>query len=186
MQLVATELRAGNIVLFNGQLHRVMNVVHVTPGNWRGMVQCKLRNLKTGNQMEHRFRSEDRVEKASMDTMEMQYMYSDPEGHHFMNTETYEQSTLSDEALGEAMGYLLPEALISVDFYDGNPVAVELPNTVVLRVVDCEPAMKGATAAGGSKPAKLETGISVAVPGYIEAGTRIIVDTRTGEFSSRA
>ena len=186
MQLVATELRAGNIVLFNGQLHRVMNVVHVTPGNWRGMVQCKLRNLKTGNQMEHRFRSEDRIEKASMDTVEMQYMYSDPGGHHFMNTETYEQITLSDEALGEGLGYLLPEAVISVDFYENNPVAVELPTTVVLKVVDCEPAMKGATAAGGSKAAKLETGISVAVPQYIEVGTRIIVDTRTGEYSSRA
>ncbi|MGV8038879.1 MAG: elongation factor P [Thermoanaerobaculaceae bacterium] len=186
MQLVATELRAGNIILFNGQLHRVMNVVHVTPGNWRGMVQCKLRNLKSGNQTEHRFRSEDRVEKASLDTVEMQYMYSDPSGHHFMNTETYEQVTLADEALGDALGYLLPEAVISVDFYESNPIGLELPTTVVLKVVDTEPVIKGATAAGGNKPAKLETGITVTVPMYIETGTRIIVDTRTGEYSSRA
>ncbi len=175
MQLVATELRAGNIILFNGQLHRVMSVVHVTPGHWRGMVQCKLRNLKSGDQTEHRFRSEDRVEKASLDTVEMQYMYSDPSGHHFMNTETYEQVTLTDEALGDALGYLLPEAVISVDFYEGNPIGIELPTTVVLTVVDT-----------GNKPAKLETGITVNVPMYIETGTKIIVDTRTGEYSSRA
>lgn len=186
MQLVATELRPGYIVIHNNQLHRVMTVTHITPGNWRGMVQCKLRNLKTGNQIEHRFRSEDRVEKATMDTIEMQYMYSDSSGHHFMNTETYEQISLTDEALGEALGYLLPETVISVDFYESLPVAVELPTTVKLTIVDTEPALRGATAAGGSKPAKLETGITVTVPMFIETGTKIIVDTRTGEYLSRA
>jgi elongation factor P len=186
MQLVATELRAGNIVIHNNQLHRVMSVTHITPGNWRGMVQCKLRNLKTGNQIEHRFRSEDRVEKATMDTVEMQFMYSDSSGHHFMNTETYEQISLTDEALGDSLGYILPETVISVDFYDNQPVAVELPTTVELKIVDTEPALRGATAAGGSKPAKLETGITVTVPMFIESGTKIIVDTRTGEYLSRA
>ena len=130
MQLVATELRPGNIIVYNGQLHRVLTVTHVTPGNWRGMVQCKLRNLKTGNQLEHRFRSEDRVEKASLDTHEMQYLYSDPSGHHFMNTETFEQLALTDEVLGDSLGYLLPDTVITVDFYENQPVAVELPNTV--------------------------------------------------------
>jgi len=186
MQLVATDLRAGNIIIYNNQLHRVLSVVHVTPGNWRGMVQCKLRNLKTGNQLEHRFRSEDRVEKASMDTHEMQYMYSDASGNHFMNTETFEQSSLSDEVLGDAKGYLLPETVITVDFYESNPVAIELPNTVVLEVVETEPAMKGATASGGSKPAKLETGVMVAVPQFVEPGAKVVVDTRTGEYVSRA
>lgn len=186
MQLVATDLRAGNIIIHNNQLHRVLSVVHVTPGNWRGMVQCKLRNLKTGNQIEHRFRSEDRVEKASMDTHEMQYMYSDSSGNHFMNTESFEQTALSDEVLGDAKGYLLPETVITVDFYEANPVAIELPNTVVLEVVETEPPMKGATASGGSKPAKLETGITVAVPQFVEPGTKVVVDTRTGEYVSRA
>ena len=186
MQLVATEMRAGNIIVHNGQLHRVLAVVHVTPGNWRGMVQCKLRNLKTGNQLEHRFRSEDRVEKASMDTHDMQYLYSDPSGHHFMNTETFEQLSLSDEVLGDALGYLLPDTVITVDFYDNRPVALELPNTVVLQVVETDPPMKGATAAGGSKPAKLETGVTVTVPQFIGTGTKIVVDTRTGEYVSRA
>jgi elongation factor P len=186
MQLVATELRAGNIILHNNQLHRVLTVTHVTPGNWRGMVQVKLRNVKTGNQLEHRFRSEDRVEKANLDTHEMQYLYSDPSGHHFMNNETFDQLALSDEVLGEALGYLLPETVITVDFYENRPIALELPNTVVLEVVATDPPMRGATAAGGSKPAKLETGVTVGVPQFIEVGTKIIVDTRTGEYVSRA
>jgi elongation factor P len=186
MQLVATELRPGNIILHNSQLHRVLTVTHVTPGNWRGMVQCKLRNLKTGNQLEHRFRSEDRVEKATFDTHEMQFLYSDSSGHHFMNLETFEQIALTDETLGDALGYMLPETVITVDFYDENPIAVELPNAVTLRVVETDPPLKGATAAGGSKPAKLETGLVVQVPQFVETGIRVIVDTRTGEYVSRA
>jgi elongation factor P len=186
MQLVATELRAGNIIVHNNQLHRVLTVTHVTPGNWRGMVQVKLRNVKTGNQLEHRFRSEDRVEKANLDTHEMQYLYSDPSGHHFMNNETFDQLALSDEVLGDALGYLLPETVITVDFYENRAIALELPNTVVLAVVATDPPMRGATAAGGSKPAKLETGVTVGVPQFIEVGTKIIVDTRTGEYVSRA
>lgn len=186
MQLVATDLRAGYVILHNGQLHRVLQVVHVTPGNWRGMVQTKLRNLKTGSQLEHRFRSEDKVEKATFDTQQMQYLYSDSSGHHFMNTETYEQITLTDEVLGSALDWMLPDTVITVDFYEGLPVAVELPNSVVLQVVETDPPLKGATAAGGSKPAKLETGVVVQVPQFIESGTRILVDTRSGEYLSRA
>ena len=186
MLLVATDLRPGNIVVHNGQLHRILTVTHITPGNWRGMVHAKMRNLKTGSQLEHRFRSEDRVDKASFDTREMQYLYSDPSGHHFMNTENYEQITLSDEVLGDEIGYLLPETIIAVDFYEERPVGIELPNTVVLRIVETEPVMKGAPAAGGSKPATLETGLTVGVPQFVESGTKIIVDTRTGEYVSRA
>lgn len=186
MLVVATDLRPGYIIVHNGQLHRILTVTHITPGNWRGMVHAKMRNLKTGSQLEHRFRSEDRVDKASFDTHEMQYLYSDPSGHHFMNMENYEQIALSDEVLGDSLGYLLPETVITVDFYEERPVGLELPNQVVLRIVDTEPVMKGATAAGGSKPAKLETGLTVGVPQFVEAGTRIIVDTRTGEYVSRA
>ncbi len=186
MQLVATDLRAGYVIVHNGQLHRVLQVVHVTPGNWRGMIQTKLRNIKTGSQLEHRFRSEDRVEKATFDTHDMQYLYSDSVGHHFMNTETYEQITLSDEALGSALDWMLPDTVITVDFYEGQPVGLELPNSVVLQVVQTDPPMKGATAAGGSKPAKLETGVTVQVPQFIDSGVKIVVDTRTGEYLSRA
>ena len=185
MLVVATDLRPGNIVVHNGQLHRILTVTHITPGNWRGMVHTKMRNLKTGSQLEHRFRSEDRVDKASFDTHEMQYRYSDPSGHHFMNMETYEQIALSDEVLGDSRGYLLPETVITVDFYEERPVAIELPNTVVLQIVDTEPVMKNANATGSYKPAKLENGITVNVPPYIEAGEKIRVNTTDRTYMER-
>jgi elongation factor P len=181
----ATEIRAGMIILHNGELHRAHSVVHKTPGNLRGFVQAKLRNLKTGAMNEHRFRSEDRVEKASLETHEMQYLYSDTEGHHFMNQETYDQIRLDADVVGDAMKYLLPETVIEVDFYDGNPVSVELPTTVALRIVETDPGMKGATASASYKPAKLETGLTVMIPQFIEAGTVIKVDTRDDSYLER-
>ena len=173
------------IILHNGELHRAHSVVHKTPGNLRGFVQAKLRNLKSGAMNEHRFRSEDRVEKASLDTHEMQYLYSDSEGHHFMNQESYDQIRMDDEIVGEAMKYLLPETVIEVDLYDGNPVSVELPTTVALRIVETEPGMKGATASASYKPAKLETGLTVMVPQFVETGTVIKVDTRDDSYLER-
>ena len=181
----ATEIRAGMIIVHNGELHRAHSVVHKTPGNLRGFVQAKLRNLKSGAMNEHRFRSEDRVEKASMDTHEMQYLYSDSQGHHFMNQESYDQVTLSEEVVGEAMKYLLPETVIDVDFYEGNPVSVELPNNVALKIVETDPGMKGATASASYKPAKLETGLMVQIPQFIEAGTVIKIDTRDDSYLER-
>ena len=173
------------IILHNGELHRAHSVVHKTPGNLRGFVQAKLRNLKSGAMNEHRFRSEDRVEKASLDTHEMQYLYSDSEGHHFMNQETFDQVRLDDEIVGDAMKSLLPETVITVDFYDGNPVSVELPTTVALRIVETDPGMKGATASASYKPAKLETGLTVMIPQFIEAGTVIRIDTRDDSYQER-
>ncbi len=181
----ATELRAGMIIIHNGELHRAHSVVHKTPGNLRGFVQAKLRNLKTGAMNEHRFRSEDRVEKASLDTHEMQYLYSDSHGHHFMNQETFEQTTLPDDAVGEAMRYLLPETVITVDFFEGNPISVELPTTVNLKIVRTEPGLKGATASASYKPAKLETGLVVQVPQFVEEGTIIKIDTRDDKYLER-
>ena len=174
------------IVIHNGELHRAHSVVHKTPGNLRGFVQAKLRNLKSGSMNEHRFRSEDKIEKASLDTHEMQYLYSDGEGHHFMNQETFDQIRLSDEIVGDAMKYLLPETVIEVDFYEGNPVGLELPNTVALTVTETQPGMKGATASASYKPATLETGLVVNVPQFIEAGTRIKIDTRDDSYLERA
>lgn len=182
----ATELRPGMIVIHNGELHRAHSVVHKTPGNLRGFVQAKLRNLRSGAMNEHRFRSEDKVEKASLDTHEMQYLYSDSEGHHFMNQVTYDQVRMSDEVVGDAMKYLLPETVITVDFYDGNPVSVELPTVVALKVLETDPGMKGATASASYKPAKLETGLNVMVPQFVNAGTVIRIDTRDSSYLERA
>jgi elongation factor P len=182
----ASHMRAGMCILFEGDVCRVMDAKHVTPGNLRGFVQAKMRNLRNGNSFEHRFGSTEKVERAILDTQPMEYLYSDPSGHHFMNQETYEQVTLADETLGDTMLYLLPNTVISVDFHDSNPVGIELPNTVTLEIVDTEPSMKGATASASYKPAKMETGLVVMVPPFLEPGTRIIIDTRENKYLSRA
>jgi elongation factor P len=173
-------------VLFQGDICRVMSSHHVTPGNLRGFVQAKMRNLRNGNSFEHRFSSTEKVERAILDTQPMEYLYSDPSGHYFMNQDTYEQITLNDETLGDNVLYLLPNTVLQIDFYDDKPVGIELPNTVTLEVVDTEPSMKGATASASYKPAKMETGLVVQVPPFIEVGTKIIIDTREDKYLSRA
>src|SRR6266550_5662584 len=136
MMISATQIRSGTLLIYNKELHRAHEVTHKTPGNLRGFVQVKMRNLRNGAMIEHRFGSTDRVEKASLDEREMEYLYSDAAGHHFMDQATYDQLTLSDEVIGEQMKYLLPNTAIHVDFYEENPVGIELPNTVTLEVVE--------------------------------------------------
>jgi elongation factor P len=186
MNIPATQIRSGMIVVYNGELHRVHEASHRTPGNLRAFMQVKMRNLRSGAMIDHRFSSSDRVEKASLDTHEMEYLYSDPSGHHFMNQETFEQVALSDEVIGDSMRYLLPNTAITVDFYEGNPVGLELPQTVALKVVETQPGMKGATASASYKPATLETGLVVNVPQFVESGTVIKVDTRDNSYLERA
>jgi elongation factor P len=186
MMIPATQLRSGMLIIHNGELHRVHDMVHKTPGNLRGFVQAKMRNLRSGAMNEHRFGSTDRVEKASLDEKEMEYLYSDASGHHFMDQTTFDQVALSDDVIGEQMKYLLPNTAIHVDFYEGNPVGIELPNTVALEVVETQPGMKGATASASYKPATLETGLQVMVPQFIEAGTRVKIDTRDNSYLERA
>src|SRR5258706_1978485 len=149
-------------------------------------MQVRMRNLRNGSMIDHRFSSNDRLEKASLDTHEMVYLSSDPSGHHFMNQESYDQLTLGDDVVGDAMKYLLPDTVISVDFYESNPVGIELPNTVTLKIIETQPGMKGATASASYKPAKLETGLVVNVPQFVEAGTTIKIDTREDSYLERA
>jgi elongation factor P len=186
MIIQATQIRSGTLLMYEGQLWRAMTVNHVTPGNWRGMVQVKMRNIMNGSQTEHRFSSNEKVEKASLDTHEMQYLYSDSAGHHFMNTENYEQTALSEEVVGDSMKYLLPDSKISIDFYEGNPVGIELPTVIQLKVVDTQPTMKGATASASYKPAKMETGLEVNVPQFIQVGDVLNIDTRDDSYIDRA
>lgn len=181
----ASALRAGMCILHAGEVCRILSVTHRTPGNLRAFVQVRMRNLRTGNSFEHRFSSTESVERAHLDTVPMEYLYSDGEHHHFMNQETYEQLPLTDEVLGDSMLYLLPNTVIKVDLYEGNPVGVELPNTVVLEIVETDPSLKGATASASYKPAKLETGLVVQVPPFLEAGTRIELDTRENKYLRR-
>ena len=181
----ATQLRKGNTILHNGELFQVVDYTHITPGNWRGMVQTKLRNLRTGAIIDHRFRSEDRVEKAILDDREMEYLYADGADYHFMDTETYEQTHLNADTLGDAVQYLVANTRIHIQFYDGKPIGMEMPPTVDLRVVQTDPGMPSATVSNVLKPATLETGLVVGVPHFISEGEVIRVDTTEGKYVER-
>lgn len=182
----STQMRPGMVVKFNNDLFSVFSVAHRTPGNLRGFVQAKMRNLRSGTMIEHRFSSEDKVERAILDEIEMEYLYDDGENYYFMNTENYEQTHLSKELLGEATSYLIPQLRVHVEFYEGKPMSVELPATVDMTVVETEPGMKGASVSNVTKPAKLETGLVVQVPPFIKEGEKIRVNTAEGAYLERA
>lgn len=182
----ATQLRVGMTILFNKEPYRVISVMHITPGNWRGMVQTKLKHLKTGSSVENRFRSEDKLEKAHLEQHEMEYLYNDGNDYHFMNSVTYEQVALSAEVLGDNVYYLIPNVKFMIEYYNGAPVGVDPPKVVELKIVETAPFMRGATAASSAKPATLETGLVVNVPAFIEAGEVVRVDTAEGKYLERA
>jgi elongation factor P len=184
--LSSTQLRPGMVIKFNNELHTVFSMTHRTPGNLRGFVQAKMRNLRSGSMIEHRFSSEDKVEKAVLDEIEMEYMYDDGEYFYFMNIENFEQMHLTKELLGDATDYLIPQLKVSVEFYEGKPISVELPATVEMTVMETEPGLKGATVSNVSKPAKMETGLVVQVPPFINEGERIRVNTSEGTYQERA
>ena len=182
----ATQLRPGMVIKFNNELYSIFSMVHRTPGNLRGFVQVKMRNLRTGSMGEHRFSSEDRVERAVLEEQEMEYLYDDGEYYYFMNTENFEQMHLTREILGDGVNYLIPQLKVNVEFYEGKPMSVELPPTVNLKVVETEPGLKGATVSNVTKPAKLETGLVVQVPPFINEGEMIRVSTSEGTYQERA
>lgn len=182
----ATQLRKGMIIIMDKQLYRVMEVSHSNPGRLKAKIQSKLRNLKDMSQMEYRFRSEDRVEPAYLESVEMEYLYSQNEDYIFMNLENFEQIKLDRETIGDGVNYLTPNIVITVERFEGRPVGVTLPNSVELDVVETEPTLKGATQSAMSKPAELETGITIQVPQFIKTGDRIRVDTRDGKYLERA
>ena len=186
MAIPATQLRPGMIIKHNNDLHAVFAVEHRTPGNLRAFIQAKLRNLRSGAMFEYRFRSGDAIEKITVDEVEMEFLYSDGDTYHFMNTENYEQLALNHDILGDAVDYLIPNLKIKIEFFDEKPVGVELPQTVELTVVETEPGLKSATASSVTKPAKTETGLVVQVPPFINEGEKIRVDTSEGAYLSRA
>lgn len=181
----AIQLRVGMTIIHQGNLCRVMKVQHITPGNKRGLVQAKLRSLTTGNSLEHRFSSGDRIERAEVEQHEMEFLYSSDDDYHFMNTETYEQISIRRDDLGDDVYYLSPNIKINVELHEGHPVGIELPTTVDLKVVDTPPGIKGATATGSGKPATLETGLQVQVPQFIEIGEIVRIDTSEGKYLER-
>jgi elongation factor P len=167
-------------------LLRVLELQHVTPGNLRGFVRVKFRNIRTGALADQKLRSEDEIERATLDQKSMQYLYRDGDAYHFMDTESYEQMALTDEVLGDAMNYMVAESVIEMEFYGSEPVGLELPPTVDLTVVETTPAIKGATASAQLKPATLETGLVVQVPPFVNQGDKVRINTETGEYQSRA
>jgi elongation factor P len=182
----ATELRPGTVIKHNNELYTIHRTEHRTPGNKRGFVQARMRNLNSGAMIDHRFRSEDEVERAVIDEVEMQYLYSDADYLHFMNSASYEQIHLHKELVGDRANYLVPDVTITVEFFEGHPIDILLPATVDLKVVETEPGIKGASATNVTKPAKLETGLVVQVPPFIGEGESIRVDTAEGAYLERA
>lgn len=184
--IAATQLRPGMVVKFNKELHTVFSMVHRTPGNLRGFVQAKMRNIRSGSMIEHRFSSEDKVERIALEEHEMEFLYEDGEFYHFMNTETYEQIQLTAANLGDNTQYLIPNLKVNVEFYEGSPISVELPPSVEMVVKETEPGLKGATVSNVTKPAKMDTGLIVQVPPFINEGDKIRVSTTDGSYLERA
>jgi len=181
----ASDLRVGNIVIMNGELYRCAEAIHKTPGNLRAFIQAKLVRLKDGIQKEMRFASSDDIEKAMLETHDMQFLYADQGILHFMNTENYEQTSTTAELLGPAAHYLLPEALVQMTFYEEKPIGINLPPAMEFEVVEAEPSMRSATATSSYKNAKISTGHTIKVPQFIEVGDRIRVNPNTDQYLER-
>ena len=186
MSIPATQLRPGMIIKHKDDLHSVFSVEHRTPGNLRAFIQAKLRNLRTGAMFVERFRSPDPIEKVTVDEVEMEFLYADGDNYYFMDTSNYEQTHRTRAILGDSVEYLTANLPIRVEFFDGKAVGIELPQTVVLTVIETEPGLKSATASSVTKPAKTETGLVVQVPPFINEGEKIKVDTAEGTYLSRA
>ena len=181
----ATRLRKGMLIKRNNDLFRVLDLYHLTPGNKRGFVQCRLRNIRNGTLIDNKFRSEDNVERATLDSRKMQFLYVDGDMYCFMDTETFEQIHLTVEILGDSISYLLLDSVITVELFEEKPIGITIPRTVNLLVEETAPAIKGATASAQLKPARLETGLVVQVPPFIANGDKVRVNTETGEYQAR-
>jgi elongation factor P len=182
----ATQLRPGMVIQHEGELFAVFSVEHRTPGNKRGAMQTRMRNLRTGAIIDYKFRAEDSIDRAILDEIDFEFLYGDADGYHFMNLENFEQIALGRDLLGDAVEYLTPNLPVKLEFFENKPLGVELPDTVDLAVVETEPAIQKATASSVMKPAKLETGLTIQVPPFINIGDKVRVDTSEGRYVQRA
>ncbi len=183
--LEANELRKGVTFELDGELYRVLDYQHIKVGRGGATIRVKVRNLRSGVTLEKTFNSGDRVQDIRLEKREVQYLYSDGDLHHFMDTETYEQPILSAETLGDSIGYLTDGTIITLLTYEGEPIDVELPVTVDLEVVHAEPGYAGDTAQGATKEVKVSTGLKVQTPLFVEEGDIIRIDTRSGSYVTR-
>ena len=180
------EFRTGLTIEVSGEIYSVIEFQHVKPGKGAAFVRTKLRNLRSGSVTEQTFRAGEKIATARIDKRKMQYLYTDGEKYVFMDTETYEQLELQADQIGEGIKYLKDNMEIDILLYNGEVIGVELPNFVILEVVETEPGVKGDTATGATKSATLETGAEVQVPLFIEVGNKLKIDTRKGQYLERA
>ncbi len=183
--LPATQLKVGMAILYDNHLYRVAGLAHVTPGKGRGMMQVKLYSFKNDSHYEKRFRSDETIENVHVEHKEMEYLYESDGAYVFMDVKTYDQAEIPSAVLGSAVNYLLPNIRLKVQFYEGNPVGIDLPIMVELKIVETDPPLKGATASASPKSATLETGIVVKVPQFLQIGDEIRIDTRDDSFVER-
>ncbi|CAB4555112.1 unannotated protein [freshwater metagenome] len=181
----SNDLKNGLVLNIDGQLWTVIEFQHVKPGKGPAFVRSKLKNVLTGKVVERTFNAGVKVETANVDKREMNYLYNDGSGYVFMDNQNYEQMSLSNEVVGDAKDYLLENQGAIVAVYEGNPIYVELPASVVLEITFTEPGLQGDRSSGGTKPATVETGLQIQVPLFIEQNTKVRVDTRTGEYLGR-
>lgn len=182
----AVDLRKGKTILHNGELSIVHEATHVAKGNKRSYMQAKIKNFKTGVMTDVRFNVDDRVEVPFVESKKYEYLYREGENFVVMDMETYDQIPIGPDVVGDAAMYLRSNETITCDIYDGQVVSFEIPFTVALEVVEAPPVVKGATATNQLKDVVLETGLKIRVPPFIDKGTKVNVDTRTGEYIDRA
>ncbi len=186
MRVAASSLRKGNVVDVEGKLYVVLAVENIHPGKGTPVTQLDMRRISDGVKVSERYRTTEQVERAFVDNRDYNYLYSDGDGHHFMNPENYDQVTVPESIVGDAAAYLKDGVTVNLSLHEGVAIAIELPQRTVQEVVDTEPSVKGQTASGSYKPAVLDNGVRTMVPAYITVGTRIIVMTEDGSYVERA
>ena len=186
MRINGNAIRPGNIIEHNGRLWRVAKIQHTQPGKGGAYLQAEMKDIRDGTKLNERFRASEGVEKVRLDETQYQFLFADGDEVTFMDTETYEQITLNREAIGDPAVFLQDGMTVTVQSYEGSPIGVELPDSVVMEVVEADAVVKGQTASSSYKPAVLENGERIMVPPHIEAGTRIVVATADGSYMERA
>jgi elongation factor P len=181
----SNDLKNGIVLNIEGQLWTVVEFQHVKPGKGAAVVRTKLKNILTGKVVDRTFNAGVKVETANVDKRDMTYLYNDGSGYIFMDKNTYDQVSLSEETVGDAVNYMLENQDAVVAMHEGNPIYVELPASVVLEVTYTEPGLQGDRSSGGTKPATVETGLQIQVPLFLENGTKVRIDTRTGDYLGR-
>jgi len=186
MKISASDARIGNLIEYQGRLWRILKKEHVKPGKGGAFAQIEMKAIADGTKLNERFRSDEKLEKAHVEPRKMQYLYPDGDDLVFMDLETYEQLNISGDEIADQKGYLTPNIEVQINFYNSNPIGLDLPSAVTVTVTETETVVKGQTAAGSGKPAIVDTGIRLTVPAFVKLGDKIRINTDTGDYIERA